>query len=185
MLGAPDSRGPGPEGTKRSFAHLGWRFRDFSEQLVVLPKSRLPVEASIPSPVWKEREAAFPSGPMVPGRSSPDQVMGSSPAPGYAGSERIDRALVLEAIRKALLQRRDVRDLIHHSDRGGQYASHDYRKALDAAGITCSMNRRGNCRDNAVAESFFSSLEKGRIRKQVYRTRDLAKADVFEYIEMF
>jgi transposase InsO family protein len=74
---------------------------------------------------------------------------------GYAMSERIDRELVLEALRKALVQRPGTRDLIHHSDRGSQYASHDYREALDQAGITCSMSRRGDCWDNAVAESFF------------------------------
>ena len=74
---------------------------------------------------------------------------------GYAMSEQIDRALVLEALGKALVRRPGARDLIHHSDRGSQYASHDYRDALDQAGITCSMSRRGDCWDNAVAESFF------------------------------
>ena len=67
---------------------------------------------------------------------------------GYAMSERIDRALVLEALRKALVQRPGTRDLIHHSDRGSQYASHDYRDALDQAEITCSMSRRGDCWDS-------------------------------------
>jgi transposase InsO family protein len=67
---------------------------------------------------------------------------------GYAMSERIDRELVLEALRKALVHRPETRDLIHHSDRGSQYASHDYRDALDQAGITCSMSRRGNCWDS-------------------------------------
>jgi transposase InsO family protein len=67
---------------------------------------------------------------------------------GYAMSERIDRELVLAALRGALSHRLGVRDLVHHSDRGSQYASNDYREALDQAGITCSMSRRGNCWDS-------------------------------------
>jgi transposase InsO family protein len=63
-------------------------------------------------------------------------------------SERIDRELVLEALRKALVQRPGTLDLVQHSDRGSQYASHDYRDALDQAGITCSMSRRGDCWDS-------------------------------------
>ena len=78
---------------------------------------------------------------------------------GYAMSERIDRELVLAALREALVHRPGVRDLAHHSDRGSQYASHDYRGVLDQAGIMCSMSRRGNCWDNAVAESFFGTLK--------------------------
>ena len=104
---------------------------------------------------------------------------------GYAMSERIDRALVLEALRKALLQRPDVRDLIHHSDRGGQYASHDYREALDAAGITCSMSRRADCWDNAVIESFFGTLKQELLYELPLQTRAGTRAAVAEYIEDF
>jgi len=104
---------------------------------------------------------------------------------GHAMSERIDRALVLEALRKALLHRPDVRDLIHHSDRGSQYASGDYREALDNAGITCSMSRRGNCWDNAVAESFFGTLKRELLFERPLETRAATCAAVSEYIEDF
>jgi transposase InsO family protein len=104
---------------------------------------------------------------------------------GYAMSERIDRGLVLEALGRALVHRPNVRDLIHHSDRGSQYASGDYRKALDNAGITCSMSRRGNCWDNAVAESFFGTLKLELLYELPLQTRAVTRAAVAEYIEDF
>jgi putative transposase len=104
---------------------------------------------------------------------------------GYAMSERIDRALVLEALRKALVQRPGTRDLIHHSDRGSQYASHDYRDALDQAGITCSMSRRGDCWDNAVAESFFGTLKMELLYELPLQTRSATHSAVADYIEAF
>jgi transposase InsO family protein len=104
---------------------------------------------------------------------------------GYAMSERIDRALVLEALRKALAQRPGARDLIHHSDRGSQYASHDYRDALDQAGITCSMSRRGDCWDNAVAESFFGTLKTELLYELPRQTRSATRSAVADYIETF
>lgn len=104
---------------------------------------------------------------------------------GYAMSERIDRALVLEALRKALVQRSGTRDLIHHSDRGSQYASHDYRDALDQAGITCSMSRRGDCWDNAVAESFFGTLKMELLYELPLQTRSATRSAVVDYIETF
>jgi transposase InsO family protein len=104
---------------------------------------------------------------------------------GYAMSERIDRALVLEALRQALMQRPGVRDLIQHSDRGSQYASHDYRDALDRAGITCSMSRRGDCWDNAVAESFFGTLKMELIYELPLQTRSATRSAVADYIETF
>ena len=104
---------------------------------------------------------------------------------GYAMSERIDRALVLEALHKALACRSDVRDLIHHSDRGSQFASSDYRKALDEAKITCSMSRRGDCWDNAVVESFFGTLKQERLYELPLQTRLGTREAVAEYIEDF
>jgi transposase InsO family protein len=104
---------------------------------------------------------------------------------GYAMSERIDRALVLEALRKALVHRPGVRDLIHHSDRGSQYASHDYRDALDQAGITCSMSRRGDCWDNAVAESFFGTLKMELLYELPLQTRSATRRAVSDYIDGF
>jgi transposase InsO family protein len=104
---------------------------------------------------------------------------------GYAMSERIDRALVLEALREALMQRPGVRDLIHHSDRGSQYASHDYREALEQAGITCSMSRRGNCWDNAVVESFFGTLKTELLYELPLQTRGATRSAVADYIDAF
>jgi transposase InsO family protein len=104
---------------------------------------------------------------------------------GYAISERIDRALVLEALRKALVQRPGVLDLVHHSDRGSQYASHDYRDTLDRAGITCSMSRRGDCWDNAVAESFFGTLKMELLYELPLQTRSATRDAVADYIENF
>jgi putative transposase len=78
-----------------------------------------------------------------------------------------------------------VRDLLHHSDRGSQYASHDYRGALDQAGITCSMSRRGDCWDNAVAESFFATLKMELIYELPLQTRSATRNAVADYIDSF
>ena len=75
--------------------------------------------------------------------------------------------------------------LIHHSDRGSQYASSDYQMALEKHEMLCSMSRKGDCWDNAVAESFFSSLKTERVHHRLYRCRDEARRDIFEYIEVF
>ncbi len=104
---------------------------------------------------------------------------------GYAMSEWIDRELVLEALRGALVLRPGARDLVHHSDRGSQYASHDYRGVLDQAGITCSMSRRGNCWDNAVAESFFGTLKVELLYELPLQTRSATRRAVADYIETF
>jgi transposase InsO family protein len=104
---------------------------------------------------------------------------------GYAMSDRIDRALVLDALRAALARRPGARDLVHHSDRGSQYASHDYRDALDQAGLMCSMSRRGNCWDNAVAESFFGTLKTELLYELPLQSRLATQAAVADYIENF
>jgi transposase InsO family protein len=104
---------------------------------------------------------------------------------GYAMSERIDRELVLEALREALVSRPGAHDLVHHSDRGSQYASHDYREALDQAGIMCSMSRRGNCWDNAVAESFFGTLKTELLYELPLQTNSATQSAVADYIETF
>ncbi len=75
--------------------------------------------------------------------------------------------------------------VMFHSDQGSHYTSRQFRQLLWRYRIRQSMSRRGNCWDNAVAESFFSSLKKERIRKRIYKTRDLARADIFDYIEVF
>ncbi len=104
---------------------------------------------------------------------------------GYAMSERIDRHLVLEALDEALRCRPGAIDVVHHSDRGSQYASHDYRDALAEAGITCSMSRRGNCWDNAVAESFFGTLKMELLYELPLQTRSVTRVAVAEYIDSF
>lgn len=104
---------------------------------------------------------------------------------GYAMSTTIDRALVLESFSKAKRLRPDLRDLVFHSDRGSQFASHEYREALDQAGITCSMSRKGNCWDNAVAESFFGTLEIELFYGRPRQSRDATRAAVADYIDGF
>ena len=102
---------------------------------------------------------------------------------GHAMSERIDRALALQALRDAVGRRLPDAGLLHHSDRGSQYASNDYQDALRDQGVMCSMSRKGNCWDNAVAESFFASLKKELIHRRRWRTRAEVRNAVFEYIE--
>jgi len=104
---------------------------------------------------------------------------------GWSMSRRINRHLVLKALSMALGQRRPGENLIHHSDRGVQYLSDDFQDLLRKHGITCSMSDKGSCYDNAVVESFFAILKRERINRRKYRTRDEARADVFDYIERF
>ncbi len=104
---------------------------------------------------------------------------------GWSMSRRINRHLVLSALNMALAQRRPQSDLIHHSDRGVQYLSDDFQDLLRKHRITCSMSDKGSCYDNAVVESFFATLKRERIKRRKYRTRDEARADVFDYIERF
>jgi transposase InsO family protein len=104
---------------------------------------------------------------------------------GWAMSERIDQQLVLDALNMALLQRRVKPGLIHHTDQGRQYSSAAYLAVLKQHGMIASMSRRGNCYDNAVAESFFSSLKNELIHHNSFRTRGEARTAIFEYIEVF
>ena len=97
----------------------------------------------------------------------------------------LDRSLVLAALRMALETRQPEPGLLHHSDRGSQYTSDQFQRLMADHGVTCSMSRSGNVWDNAAMESFFSSLKTERTARKVYRTRDEAKADVFDYIERF
>lgn len=104
---------------------------------------------------------------------------------GWAMSDRIDTNLVAGALQMALGRRQPAQGLIHHSDRGSQYASYAYRALLAENGIRCSMSRKGECLDNAVAERFFGSLKREWTVNQYYVTRQQAKDDVIDYIEMF
>jgi len=104
---------------------------------------------------------------------------------GWSMSEQITRQIALNALAMALSRRQPPRGLIHHSDRGSQYASDEYRRLLAANGIVGSMSRRGNCWDNAVAESFFSTLKLELVHEHDWATRAEARAAIFEYLEVF
>lgn len=104
---------------------------------------------------------------------------------GWAMSNRLTAPLVKDALSMAYWRRKPDKGVIHHSDRGSQYAGNDYQKLLGQYGMVCSMSRKGNCWDNAVVESFFHSLKTEWIADIVYKTRDEARADVINYIEMF
>jgi putative transposase len=100
-------------------------------------------------------------------------------------SKRIDTKLVCDALGMAVLHRRPEPGLLHHSDRGSQYASEGHRKKLSINGIECSMSRRGDCWDNACMESFFGKLKTEHVQKKVYRSCQEARQDLFWYIEVF
>lgn len=106
---------------------------------------------------------------------------------GWSMQERMTKELVLDALRMALGRRRPGREgtLMHHSDRGSQYASAAFQELLREEAITCSMSRKGNCWDNAMMESFFATLKKERVHQDDYLTRTAARACVFDYIERF
>lgn len=104
---------------------------------------------------------------------------------GWSMSDKIDRELTLSALDMALKSRAPKDGLLHHSDQGVQYVCGDYQVALDAAGIWCSMSRRGNCWDNAPTESFFGTLKTEFIHHENFETRREATAKIFEFIEVF
>jgi putative transposase len=105
---------------------------------------------------------------------------------GWSMSPHIDRHLALGALTMAVAQRGVPRcGVLHHSDRGSQYASEDYRDALAQYGFQSSMSRKGNCWDNAVSESFFSTIKTELVHQKRFATRLEARQSIFEYIEVF
>ena len=106
-------------------------------------------------------------------------------AVGWSMSKDMTSQLVTDALTMALWRRGKPEALMHHSDRGSQYTSETFQRLLKDLGITCSMSRSGNVWDNSAMESFFSSLKTERTARKVYRSRDEARADVFDYIERF
>jgi transposase InsO family protein len=104
---------------------------------------------------------------------------------GWAMGESLATALPLAALTMAVQQRRPAQGLVHHSDRGVQYASEDYRKKLAAHTLTASMSRKANCYDNATMESFWSTLKHELIYRCSYQTRTQAQQSIFEWIEVF
>ena len=104
---------------------------------------------------------------------------------GWSMKAEMNAQLVADALVMAIWRRGKPDALLHHSDQGSQYTSQQFQTLMSDNGVTCSMSRSGNVWDNAAMESFFSSLKTERVRRQVYRTRDAARADVFDYIERF
>ncbi len=104
---------------------------------------------------------------------------------GWSMSATMTAQLVTDALVMAIWRRGKPDALLHHSDRGSQYTAEPFQRLMKDHGVVCSMSRSGNVWDNAAMESFFSSMKTERIARKVYRTRDQARADVFDYIERF
>lgn len=104
---------------------------------------------------------------------------------GWAMQSTMHADLSLQALMMAVWRRKPPAGLLAHSDQGTQFTGHDWQDFLKSHGLISSMDRRGNCHDNAVAEIFFQLLKRERIRHRIYLTREQAKSDVFNYIEMF
>lgn len=104
---------------------------------------------------------------------------------GWALDTQLKTTLALEALRMAYWRQKPANGLIHHSDRGVQYASHEYQQALKTFGMIPSMSRKGDCYDNAVVESFFHTLKNDQLGDQIHSTRLEARQAVIDYIEMF
>lgn len=104
---------------------------------------------------------------------------------GWSMRAQMTAELVTEAMLMAIWRRGAPAALLHHSDQGSQYTAESFQRLLASHGVTCSMSRKGDCWDNAAMESFFSTLKTERTSRKTYRTRDDARADVFDYIERF
>ncbi|EPE7178081.1 IS3 family transposase, partial [Cronobacter sakazakii] len=104
---------------------------------------------------------------------------------GWSMQSRMTKDIVLNALLMAVWRRNPETQVLVHSDQGSQYTSHEWQSFLKSHGLEGSMSRRGNCHDNAVAESFFQLLKRERIKKKIYGTREEARSDIFDYIEMF
>lgn len=104
---------------------------------------------------------------------------------GWSMNQRMEKHLVTQALLSAVWQRKPKEKVIIHSDQGSQYTSDECLRFIKHHNLDPSMSRRGNCYDNAVAESFFHSLKTERIRRRIYKTRDEARQDIFDYIEWF
>lgn len=104
---------------------------------------------------------------------------------GWSMKAQMTSDLAINALLMAVWRRKQKQEVMVHSDQGSQYSSSDWRSFLKANNLAASMSRRGNCHDNAVAESFFQLLKRERIKRKIYTTREDARSDVFDYIEMF
>lgn len=104
---------------------------------------------------------------------------------GWSMQSLMTKQIVLDALLMVVWRRKPTNQVMVHSDQGSQYTSYEWQSFLKEHGLEGSMSRRGNCHDNAVAESFFQLLKRERIKKRIYSTRGQARADIFNYIEMF
>ncbi len=104
---------------------------------------------------------------------------------GWSMQARMTKDIVLNALLMVVWWRNPQKQVLVHSDQGSQYTSHEWQSFLKSHGLEDRMRRRGNCHDNAVAESFFQLLKRERIKKMIYGTREEARSDIFDYIEMF
>ena len=104
---------------------------------------------------------------------------------GWSMAPSLERTLVVDALQMAIAARNPEEELIHHSDRGSQYASYDYQNILQQRAIVGSMSRRGNCYDNAPTESWFATLKRELVYRTSYATHAEARQDIFEYIEVW
>jgi transposase InsO family protein len=104
---------------------------------------------------------------------------------GWAMDKTMSRKLCMDALTMAVLNRKPPEGLVHHSDRGSQYASGDYQALLEEHGMTCSMSRKGDCWDNAPMESFFGTLKSESLHRYDFATRNAARREIFEFIEIF
>ena len=104
---------------------------------------------------------------------------------GWSMQARMETRLVMDALTMAIWRRRPKNSVIIHSDQGSQFGSDEFNRWCKDNRLRPSMSRRGNCWDNAVAESFFSSLKSQLIKKKIYQTRSVAESEIFEYIQEF
>ena len=111
--------------------------------------------------------------------------LGSRRIKGWSMNNRINKELTLDALKMAICNNPETKGIIHHSDRGSQYASHEYQKLLKDNALICSMSRKGNCWDNAPMESFFHTIKTEWVYGFKYKTRQEAKVSLFDYIEIF
>jgi transposase InsO family protein len=111
--------------------------------------------------------------------------LGTKSVVGWSMADRMESSLVTDALEMAYRRKLPGIGLLHHSDRGSQYASRDYRDLLCRHGMRISMSRKGDCWDNAVVESFFATLKRELVHHRRYRTRQEARTDIFKYIEVF
>lgn len=104
---------------------------------------------------------------------------------GWSMKSTLAKEIVLDALLMAVWRRRPKQQVIIHSDQGSQYGSDEWSRFCECHGLVPSMSRRGNCYDNAAVESFFSSLKKEKIRRYIFKTREQARSEIFDYIEVF